>query len=203
MVRSLGPKVEPGTRLRRCHPPYHHIAASNHSSPKTKNVWLLEVRISIQPPHPLFGSMDLMLTPRGLQSPPLHPRGPLPQITMRLHQQNPTALENYLTALEALQVGFKSIWRSHCMQLDRTWDLLGSRDFFFFKLGLYSWLFLIILFSTFLFFFALDVLFKIDHERPSDTQVVSSSFKDLSSQTQVVISGIKTVFDCCTGTVTG
>ena len=37
-----------------------------------------------------------------------------------LHQQNPIALENSLNALEALQVGFKSVLRSHCMQLDTT-----------------------------------------------------------------------------------
>jgi hypothetical protein len=35
-----------------------------------------------------------------------------------MHQQNPTALENSLNALEALQVGFKSVLRSHCMQLE-------------------------------------------------------------------------------------
>ena len=39
---------------------------------------------------------------------------------MSLHQQNPTVLENSLNAFEALQVGFKSILRSHCMQLDIT-----------------------------------------------------------------------------------
>src|SRR5712691_7985295 len=90
-------------------------------------------------------------------------------------------LENTFYPLDMLQVGFKRVSRSNLHNLMRTF----SRDFFFFKLGLYPFLHLFSLFCTFSCLTHPSKLIMRKKVRPSDGQVVSSTHQAKQKWSQV------------------
>src|SRR5712691_8445213 len=90
-------------------------------------------------------------------------------------------LENTFYPLDMLQVGFKRVSRSNLHNLMQTF----SRDFFFFKLGLYPFLHLFSLFCTFSCLTHPSKLIMRKKVRPSDGQVVSSTHQAKQKWSQV------------------